>query len=93
MPATNTPTRSEMMTVAQAMLAHCAEDRARIDHIEALCHSLIESISRESEGALEAPLQSPVQPSQHLRDHRPGRPKSWPLILNCAPLWKRGSTG
>ena len=71
MPATNTPTRSEMMTMAQAMLAHFAETRARIDHIEALCHSLIESISREGEGA----LQSPVQPSQHLREHRPGRPK------------------
>ena len=71
----DTPTHEEMLAMANAMLAYCDETRARIDHIQGMCDALIQSIQRHGETPVEAPVQRPVQPSQHLREHRPGRPK------------------
>ena len=60
---------------AQGILAMCREVRSNVDRIEQEAQALLASLSTGHEGPFEAPVQTPVQPSQHLREHRPGRAK------------------
>jgi hypothetical protein len=56
---------------AQGILAMCREVRSNVDRIEQEAQALLASLSTGHEG----PFEAPVQPSQHLREHRPGRAK------------------
>ena len=69
------PSNADRRETAQGILAMCRDVRADVARIEREAEALLASLETGHEDAVKAPAQRPVQPSQHLREHRPGRPK------------------
>lgn len=69
------PRDAERIATAQGILTMCRDVKADVARIESETEALLATLEAGHETPVEAPLQRPVQPSQHLREHRPGRPK------------------
>jgi len=65
----------EMLGCVNSILVTCARVKEDVACIEREAEELRARLKAGHEGPVKAPVQRPVQPSQHLREHRPGRPK------------------
>lgn len=69
------PSNADRRATAQGILAMCRDVRADVARIEREAEAFLASLEAGHEDPVKAPVQRPVHPSQHLREHRPGRPK------------------
>lgn len=64
------------LAIVHELLALSERVSANLDGALQANRQLIQHLENDAhETPVEAPVQRPVQPSQHLREHRPGRPK------------------